>query len=355
MAIGRRRFVKGVGALALAAALPARRAGADEVPKGPQKGAPKEGDIQLPPGATMPMRTLGRTGVKVSLLGLGGFHLGLPKEDQEAVRIIHAAMDHGVTFLDNCWDYNGGKSEERMGLALAEPSRRQKAFLMTKLDGRTRQSAEKQLEQSLRRLRTDHIDLVQVHEVIRMEDPERVFGPGGAIEALVAAKKAGKLRFIGFTGHKDPAIHLHMLDTAAKHGFTFDTVQMPVNVMDAHYKSFAKNVIPRAREKEMGVLGMKPLGSGLILQSRVVEAPECLRYSMSQPVSVQITGCDTMGVLEQALAVALGFTPMPTAQQDQLLARTAGAAADGRYERFKTSDMFDGTAHHPRWLDTAQI
>jgi aryl-alcohol dehydrogenase-like predicted oxidoreductase len=354
MTLGRRKFVQAVGAAALATAL-GRRARAGDVPRGPQKGAPKEGDIKLPAGATMPMRTLGRTGVKVSLLGLGGFHIGIPKDDAEAVRIIHAAMDHGVTFLDNCWDYNGGKSEERMGMALAESSRRQKAFLMTKLDGRTKQSAMEQLEQSLERLRTDHIDLVQVHEVIRMSDPERVFGPGGAIEALVAAKKAGKLRFIGFTGHKDPAIHLHMLDTAQKHGFTFDTVQMPVNVMDAHYKSFAKNVIPRAREKDMGVLGMKPLGSGIILQSGVVEAPACLRYSMSQPVSVQITGCDTMGVLEQALAVALGFSPMPTAQQDELLARTAGAAGDGRYERFKTSQMFDGTARNPKWLESAQI
>ncbi|MGZ3405081.1 MAG: aldo/keto reductase [Polyangia bacterium] len=328
------------------------RAGA---PKGPQKGAPGEGEIELPPGAVMPMRTLGHTGVKVSLLGLGGFHLGIPREDKEAVRIIHAAMDHGVTFLDNCWDYNGGKSEERMGAALAEPSRRQKAFVMTKLDGRTRDSAEKQLEQSLKRLRTDHIDLVQVHEVIRMSDPERVFGPGGAIEALVAAKKAGKLRFIGFTGHKDPAIHLHMLETAAAHGFVFDTVQMPVNVMDAHFKSFARNVIPKAREKEMGVLGMKALGSGIILQSGAVDAKECLRYAMSQPVTVQITGCDTMGVLEQALSIALGFVPMPLADQERLLARTAAPAGDGRYERFKTSDQFDGTAAHPKWLETASI
>jgi aryl-alcohol dehydrogenase-like predicted oxidoreductase len=263
-------------------------------------------------------------------------------------------MDHGVTFLDNCWDYNDGKSEERMGKALAG-GRRANAFLMTKLDGRTRKSAEQQLEQSLRRLATDVIDLVQVHEVIRATDPDRVFGPGGAMEALVAAKKAGKLRFIGFTGHKDPAIHLAMLETAKKHGFTFDTVQMPVNVMDAHYKSFAKNVIPRAREAHMGVLGMKPLGSGIILQSGAVEAPECLRYSMSQPVSVQITGCDTMGVLEQALAVALGFSAMPAAEQDKLLARTAQPAADGRYERFKTSTMFDGTTSHPKWLETAQL
>jgi len=353
MTIGRRGFVKGIGAAAMSAALLGRARG-DKVPRGPQKGAPNEGDIKLPAGATMPMRALGRTGVKVSLLGLGGYHLGIPKEDKEAVRIIHAAMDHGVTFLDNCWDYNDGKSEERMGAALAG-ARRHNAFLMTKLDGRTQDSAAKQLEQSLKRLRTDTIDLVQVHEVIRMEDPERVFGPGGAIEALVAAKKAGKLRFIGFTGHKDPAIHLHMIETAAKHGFTFDTVQMPVNVMDAHYKSFAKEVIPRARAKDMGVLGMKPLGSGIILQSGAAEAQECLRYSMSQAVSVQITGCDTMGVLEQALAIALGFSPMPAAEQDKLLARTAQPAADGRYEKFKTSTMFDGTTSHPKWLETAQL
>jgi aryl-alcohol dehydrogenase-like predicted oxidoreductase len=354
MSLHRRDFLKSVGALALATALSPSARG-DKVPRGPQKGAPKEGETKLPAGGTMPMRTLGRTGVAVSLLGLGGYHLGIPKDDQEAVRIIHAAMDHGVTFLDNCWDYNGGKSEERMGLALAEPSRRQRAFVMTKLDGRTRDSAARQLEQSLKRLRTDHIDLVQVHEVIRMEDAERVFGPGGAIEALVAAQKAGKLRFIGFTGHKDPSIHVHMIDTAAKHGFTFDTVQMPVNVMDAHYRSFAKNVIPRARDKQMGVLGMKPLASGIILQSGTVTAPECLRYAMSQPVSVQITGCDTMGVLEQALAVALGFSPMAAADEEQLLARTAQPAADGRFERFKTSTMFDGTTAHPKWLETAQL
>jgi aryl-alcohol dehydrogenase-like predicted oxidoreductase len=352
MAISRRRFVQTLGALTATAALGRARA---EVPRGPQPGAPKEGDIKLPAGAVMPMRTLGRTGVKVSLLGLGGFHLGIPKDDKEAIRIIDAAMDHGVTFLDNCWDYNGGKSEERMGAALSEGGRRQKAFLMTKLDGRTRESAAGQLEQSLKRLRTDMIDLVQVHEVIRMEDADRVFGPGGAIEALVAAKKAGKLRFIGFTGHKDPAIHLHMLDVAAKHGFTYDTVQMPVNVLDAHYKSFERNVIPRAKASDTAVLGMKALGSGLILQSGVVDARECLRYSMSQPVSVQITGCDTMGVLEQALSVALGFQPLSDPETKQLLARTAPAAVAGKYEKFKTSQQFDGTAQNPKWLEEARI
>jgi len=226
---------------------------------------------------------------------------------------------------------------------------------MTKLDGRTRASAAEQLDQSLRRLKTDAIDLVQVHEVIRSTDPDRVFGPSGAMEALVAAKQAGKLRFIGFTGHKDPAIHLSMLETAKKHGFTFDTVQMPVNVMDPHYKSFIREVLPVARQRGTAVLGMKPLGSGLILQAGVVQAPECLRFSMSQPVAVQITGCETLGVLEQALAVALGHQDLSPDEQKALLARTAPAAAGGRWERFKTSDQFDGTARNPKWLETASL
>ncbi len=324
-------------------------------PKQVLPGAPKENDIKLPAGGTMPMRTLGRTGVKVSLIGLGGFHLGVPRDDAEAVRIVHFAQDHGVTFFDNCWDYNGGKSEERLGRALAQGGRRQKAFVMTKLDGRTKQSAAAQLEQSLKRLRTDIIDLVQVHEVIRMSDPERVFSLGGAIEALVDARKAGKLRFIGFTGHKDPAIHLHMFEMAKREGFQLDTVQMPINVMDAHFKSFEKNVVPVAREREVAVLGMKPMGDKIILESGVVRAEECLRYAMSAAVSVTITGCDTIGVLKQALAVALTFKPLTDEERHALLARTAEVAADGRYEQFKTTERFDGTAAHPRWLDTAQI
>jgi aryl-alcohol dehydrogenase-like predicted oxidoreductase len=348
MSLSRRRFVQSLGLLLLRG----RRARAG-APKGPQPGAPNQGDIRLPPGGVMPMRALGHTGIKVSLLGLGGFHLGIPDED-EAIRIVHTAIDHGVTFLDNCWDYNDGKSELRMGKALAGGLRR-KVFLMTKLDGRTREAAEQQLEQSLARLRTDVIDLVQVHEVIRMADAEAVFAPGGAMEALVAARQAGKLRFIGFTGHKDPKIHLHMIDTAAKHGFTFDTVQMPINVMDPHFRSFQENVLPVALRRQMGVLGMKPLGSGLILQSGVVRAEECLRYTMSQPISVAITGCDTVGVLEQALAVALAFAPLSAAQQAALLARTAEAAAVGKYEPFKTTNRFDGTAQHPRWLVSGQI
>ncbi len=327
----------------------------DLPPQGPMPGAPGENDIQLPKAGKMPMRTLGRTGVQVSLIGIGGYHLGMPRDDAEATRIVHFAMDHGVTFLDNCWDYHDGKSEERMGRALSDGGRRQKAFLMTKLDGRTAQAATEQLEQSFKRLKTDVIDLVQIHEVIRLNDAERVFSTGGAIEALIAAKKEGKLRFIGFTGHKDPAIHLHMLETAKQRGFAFDTVQMPINVLDIHFKSFEKNVLPVLRERGIGVLGMKPMGAGIILESGAATAPECLRYAMSAPTSVVITGCETMGVLKQAIAVAWAFKPLTDREREALLARTAAAAANGRFEPFKTSEQFDGTSQHPRWLETAQL
>jgi aryl-alcohol dehydrogenase-like predicted oxidoreductase len=342
----RRTFVTMVGgALAAAACNPGGGA-----PEGPQPGAPREGDIDLPKGGAMPVRRLGKTGVNVSIVGLGGFHLGVPRDEKETARLIHAGMDHGVTFLDNCWDYHDGKSEERMGTALAD-GRRQKVFLMTKLDGRTKKAASDQLEQSLRRLKTDVIDLVQIHEVIRMSDPARVFADGGTIEALLDARKAGKLRFIGFTGHKDPDIHLAMLKAAKDHGFRFDTVQMPLNPMDAHYKSFQKNVLPVLLDDDIGVLGMKPLGSGLLLKSGTVHATECLRYAMSLPTSVVITGCDTMGVLEQALDTALRFEPMSERDKDEIVTRTAAAGADGRFDQFKTSTRFDGTVKNPKWLE----
>jgi aryl-alcohol dehydrogenase-like predicted oxidoreductase len=343
----RRTFVTAVGA---ALALGACKTGG--APEGPQPGAPREGDITLPKGGVMPVRRLGKTGVNVSCIGLGGFHLGVPKEEKETARIIHAGIDHGVTFLDNCWDYHDGKSEERMGKAL-ERGLRQKIFLMTKLDGRTKKAAAEQLEQSLRRLKTDVIDLVQVHEVIRMSDPGRVFADGGTIEALAEAKQAGKVRFIGFTGHKDPAIHLAMLQAAKDHGFRFDTVQMPLNPMDVHYKSFQKEVLPVLLADDIGVLGMKSMGSGILLKSGAVTAPECLRYAMSLPTSVVITGCDTMGVLEQALDAALRFEPMSATDKDALVARTAAAGSDGRFEQFKTSTRFDGTTQHPKWLEAA--
>jgi aryl-alcohol dehydrogenase-like predicted oxidoreductase len=279
----------------------------------------------------------------------------LLKDEQESLRIVRTALDHGMNFLDNCWDYNDGKSEERMGKALRD-GYREKAFLMTKLDGRTADSTRGQLEQSLKRLQTDRIDLVQIHEVIRDDDPERCFARGGTVEALLEAKKAGKLRFIGFTGHKDPRIHRHMIESAKVNGFHFDTVQMPVNVLDAHYRSFAKEIIPLANAEGIGVLGMKSLGAGLILESAAASALECLRYAMSVPgISVTITGCDGIGVLEQALFLGTTFVPMPEDEQAKLLSRTAPQAQNGKWERFKTTPDFDGTEQHKQWLTTATL
>lgn len=329
----RRRFLQSVGATCAAFG----------------SGVARADDQGLPPGGAMPKRTLGRTGVEVSAIGIGGFHLGKQRDPEESVRLVRYAIDHGVTFLDNSWDYNDGQSEIRMGRALDDGYRR-RVFLMTKLDGRTKEAANRQLEQSLRRLRTDVIDLVQIHEVIRMSDPAMVFGPGGAIEALVAARAAGKLRFIGFTGHKDPAIHLAMLRAADEHGFTFDTVQMPLNVMDPHYRSFERRVLPALLAHDAGVLGMKPMGDGIILESGAVGPVECLRYTMSLPTSVTITGCDSLPVLKQALATAYDFQPLGPNERDALLARTARAGAHGQYERYKTSTAFDSTARHPGWL-----
>src|SRR5438105_11161203 len=215
-------------------------------------------------------RVLGKTGERVSPIGIGGWHLGLPTVDEQlAIRIVRTAIDNGVNFLDNSWDYNEGKSEIRMGKALRD-GYRQKAFLMTKVDGQTKKSAAQQLDESLKRLQTDHLDLWQFHEVIRMGDPDRIFGPGGGMEAALEAKKAGKIRYIGFTGHKSPDIHLKMLSTGFKHNFTFDTVQMPLNVMDAHFNSFVKKVLPVLLEHKIGVLGMKPMGDKLILNRHTV-------------------------------------------------------------------------------------
>jgi aryl-alcohol dehydrogenase-like predicted oxidoreductase len=357
---GRREFIAlGAGLAASASIGRSPRGQAAEVPRTPQAGAPKPGDFKLPAGGKMPTRKLGRTGVEVSMLGLGGFHIGLPREEKTAIRIVRTAVDHGVTFLDNCWDYNDGKSQVWMGHALRD-GYRGRVFLMTKIDGRTRQSAAAQIDQCLQAFGTDVIDLVQIHEVIRMSDPERVFGPNGAIEALVAARQAGKIRFIGFTGHKSPDIHLKMLATAAAHGFSFDTVQMPLNVMDAHYQSFGARVVPELQKLEAGVLGMKPLGSGLFLQSRplverTVTPSECLQYAMSLPTSVVITGCDTLGVLMQGLDAAYRWKSMDRAAKQSLLARTAPAAAAGEWEKYKTSGTFDGTAQHPWWLETASL
>jgi predicted aldo/keto reductase-like oxidoreductase len=298
---------------------------------------------------TMPYRTLGRTGEKVSLVGLGGFHIGGPSDEQDGIRLIRSAIDSGINFLDNCWDYRNGACEVRMGNALRN-GYRQKVFLMTKIDGRNRKAATAQIEESLKRLQTDHIDLMQLHEVIREWEPERVFRPDGAMQALFDAKKAGKIRYIGFTGHKDPEIHLKMLNTAFKNNFTFDTVQMPLNVMDAHYDSFAKKVVPVLRQHHIGVLGMKPMGGGVILQSNTVSAIECLHYAMNLPTDVVITGIDSMDRLEQALAAAATFQPMSQDQVAALLAKTSSQATAGKFERYKVSDRFDGTSHNPQWL-----
>ncbi|MCL5671287.1 MAG: aldo/keto reductase [Acidobacteria bacterium] len=294
-------------------------------------------------------RPLGRSGEKVSLLGLGGYHIGVQDTEQESIRIIRTAIDNGVTFMDNCWDYNGGASEIRMGKALRN-GYRQKVFLMTKTDGQVKEVWEKQLHESLNRLQTDVIDLVQFHEVIRVGDPNRIFGPNGAFQAALAARKAGKIRYIGFTGHKDPAIHLKMLNMGFIHGFTFDTAQMPLNVLDPHYHSFANQVVPVCVKHGVGVLGMKPLANGIIPSNNVVPAIECLHYAMNLPTSVVINGCDTLERLNQALEAVRTFKPMSKSQVAALLAKTAKVAANGGLEPFKTSHQFDGTYHNTQWL-----
>ncbi len=299
--------------------------------------------------AHVPTRTLGRTGEKVSIVGLGGYHIGMQSAEQESIRIVRTALDAGMNFLDNCWDYNGGQSEIRMGKALRE-GYRQKAFLMTKIDGRTKKAAAQQIEESLRRLQTDRIDLLQFHEVIRDTDPDLIFAAGGGMEAVLEAKKQGKVRYIGFTGHKSPDIHLKMLKTAFAHQFTFDTVQMPLNVMDAHYDSFEKKVLPVLVKENIGALGMKPMGDKQILKSNTATPVECLHYAMNLPTSVVITGCDSLKILQQALDAARSFKPMSQAEVASVLAKTASAAGKGEYERYKTTHDFDGTYQNPQWL-----
>jgi len=299
--------------------------------------------------SAMPMRTLGRSGEKVSIVGLGGYHIGMQPDENESIRIIRTALDHGINFRDNCWDYNEGQSEIRMGKALRD-GYRAKAFLMTKIDGRTKESARQQLEESLKRLQTDRIDLLQFHEVIRDTDPARIFAAGGGMEAVLEAKKQGKVRYIGFTGHKSPDIHFKMLEVAFSHNFTFDAVQMPLNVMDAHYESFEKKVLPVLVKHNIGVLGMKPMGDKLILNSKTATPVECLHYSMNLPTSVVITGCDSLQILQQAIDAARSFNPMGPGEVANLLQKTAPAAAKGEFERYKTSHDFDGTVHNPQWL-----
>jgi predicted aldo/keto reductase-like oxidoreductase len=296
----------------------------------------------------MEYRILGKTGERVSAIGLGGAHAGRPQDPAETTRLIRTAIDNGITFMDNCWDYQLGQAEIRMGEALRD-GYRQKVFLMTKIDAHYAEPAAEQIDQCLQRLQTDYLDLVQIHEVIRPDDPEKAFAPGGTMEALLAARQAGKIRYIGFTGHKDPDIHLKMVNM----GFDWDTVQMPLNCVDTHHRSFERIVLPTLVERNIGVLGMKPLAAGDAVKSGTATAEECLRYAMSLPTSVVITGCDSMEILEQALRVWRDFKPMSDEEMDALRARTAERAQGGVLEGYKTSGRFDGTVNNPHWLTTA--
>ncbi len=297
----------------------------------------------------MQYRTLGHTGEKVSIVGLGGYHMAVPKDANESTRIVRTAIDNGINFMDNCWDYHDGESERRMGTALRD-GYRDKVFLMTKIDSHSRAGATKQIDECLRRLQTDRIDLMQFHEVIRMDDPEKIFAKGGSFEAAMEAKQAGKIRYIGFTGHKSPDIHLHMLETCLANGFTPATVQMPLNVMDAHYHSFGQKVVPELVKHNIGVLGMKPMGAGFILKSGVVTPIECLHFAMNLPTSVVITGCESVANVEQAINAAKTFKPLTKEQVASILAKTVPVANTGRFEGYKNTLMFDGTTQNPGWL-----
>jgi predicted aldo/keto reductase-like oxidoreductase len=295
-------------------------------------------------------RTLGRTGERVSVIGLGGWHIGQPSiSENESIQLIRQAIDRGITFMDNCWDYNDGASQIRMGKALKD-GYRQKVFLMDKIDGRTKAEAARQIDTCLQRLQTDRIDLMQFHEVIRLEDPDRIFAEGGAFEAMVEAQKAGKVRYIGFTGHKDPFVHLRMLDLARKHKFHFDAVQLPLNVMDAHFRSFEREVLPVLNREGIAPLGMKAFGHPYILHSNTVKPIEALHYCLNLPIVVQITGIDSQQILDQALKAVRTFKPLTQAEVASLLKRTRSAALEGKYELYKTSTRFDGTQQHPEWL-----
>lgn len=293
-------------------------------------------------------RKLGSTGERVSAIGLGGYHIGVPKTKEESAKLIRTAIDRGITFMDNCWDYMDGKCEEWMGEALRD-GYRQKVFLMSKFDSRTKAGTLKQIDESLKRLQTDRLDLMQFHENIRLEDPDRFFNEGVG-EALLEAKKAGKVRYIGFTGHKDPSVHLRMLDQAQAHKFRFDSAQMPLNVLDAQFRSFAGQVVPRLVKEGIGVLGMKPLASGAIPRGKIATATECLHYALNLPTSVVINGMTSVEELDQAINAVKAFKPLSQNDLTTLLSRTREASLSGRHELFKTTQNFDGTASHPQWM-----
>ena len=335
----RRDFLRTTAAAAAATTVPSASA---------QNSAP----TRRPESPTMIYRELGRTGERVSAIGLGGFHIGKQQDPQESIRLIRSAIDRGITFLDNCWDYNGGLSEVRMGQALRD-GYRQRAFLMTKIDGRDSKTAAEQIEQSLGRLQTDTIDLMQFHECIRLDDADRIFAPGGALEAVLAARQAGKIRYIGFTGHKDPSVHLRMFETAAAHNFHFDTVQMPINVMDAHFRSFLHNVAPVALRQGTAILAMKTFGDPYILNSKTVTPIEALHFTLNSPAAVVITGIDSPQILDQAFAAVASFHPLSESEVAAILAKTREAAMTGQFELFKTSPHYDGTIHNPQFLGPA--
>jgi aryl-alcohol dehydrogenase-like predicted oxidoreductase len=346
-AFARRDLVKGAAAFTASAAANARVANASVSMAAKKKTASERGAGSAPSAQEIPKRQLGKTGAQVSAIGVGGYHLGSTKDQQEANELVAQALDAGINFFDNCWDYHDGLSEERLGTALR--GRRDQAFVMTKVctHGRGKGVAMQMLEQSLRRLQTDHLDLWQIHEVIYYNDPDLIFAPGGAAEALATAKQQGKVRFVGFTGHKDPAIHLRML----AQDFPFDAVQMPLNAFDANFRSFETQVLPEANKRGIGVLGMKSLGgAGEMVTSGAISAQEGLRYAMSLPVATTISGMDSLGVLQQNLEVARGFEPMSAAEMQALRERVKMYAADGRYELFKTTKKYDGAVgreqHH---------
>ncbi len=351
--MNRRELLKSAGTVAAWSSFWPARALAAANPNAAIETDPRTGIPTAPPPETrngdMLYRPLGRTGEKVSAIGLGGYHIGSVATEAESVRLIRAAIDHGITFMDNSWDYHEGGSERWMGKALKD-GYRGRVFVMSKIDGRTKQAAARQIDESLERFGVDHIDLMQIHEIIRLDDPDRCFAEDGAVAALQDAKKAGKIRFIGFTGHKDPFVHNRMLDIAAKHDFRFDTVQMPLNVLDASFRSFAHLVMPRLVDQGMGVLGMKPMASGAIVRNKIATPTECISYALTLPTSVVITGIESMDVLKQNLRIVKEFKPIAGAEMTALVARTASAAETGKYEQFKTTIKFDATIQYPHWM-----